>query len=173
MRRKPPGSRVQFVALPSRRTHLQIASDQFRPSPWTPPAIGWQNHDHDLFPLRLPRLKANSRTCFHARIDRYRTMQGPGIPGNLIGRAIYGVAASGYAQQDVAPSWYDPWAAPQVLVAHPAQAPSGGSFLATTAGFSPASNGGEGSGPSSAGREASCEENEPRSQRSQRCLQTQ
>ena len=29
-----------------------------------------------------------------------------------------------YAQQDVAPSWYDPWAAPQALVAHPAQAPA-------------------------------------------------
>jgi hypothetical protein len=29
-----------------------------------------------------------------------------------------------YAQQDVAPSWYDPWASPKVLVAHPAQAPA-------------------------------------------------
>jgi len=29
-----------------------------------------------------------------------------------------------YAQQDVAPSWYDPWAAPKVSVAHPAQAPA-------------------------------------------------
>ena len=29
-----------------------------------------------------------------------------------------------YAQQDVSPSWYDPWAAPNVPVAHPAQAPA-------------------------------------------------
>ncbi|MGB8065051.1 MAG: hypothetical protein WCF26_24405 [Candidatus Sulfotelmatobacter sp.] len=29
-----------------------------------------------------------------------------------------------YAQQDVAPSWYDPWAAPTTAVAHPAQAPA-------------------------------------------------
>ena len=29
-----------------------------------------------------------------------------------------------YAQQDVAPRWYDPWAAPKILVAHPAQAPA-------------------------------------------------
>jgi hypothetical protein len=29
-----------------------------------------------------------------------------------------------YAQQDVAPSWYDPWDAPKVSVAHPAQAPA-------------------------------------------------
>lgn len=28
------------------------------------------------------------------------------------------------AQQDVAPSWYDPWAAPTPAVAHPAQAPA-------------------------------------------------
>lgn len=28
------------------------------------------------------------------------------------------------AQQDVAPSWYDPWAAPAVAVAHPAPAPA-------------------------------------------------
>jgi nucleoside phosphorylase len=31
---------------------------------------------------------------------------------------------SAYAQQDVAPSWYDPWAAPNTAVAHPAQAPA-------------------------------------------------
>lgn len=29
-----------------------------------------------------------------------------------------------YAQQDVAPSWYDPWAAPSTAVAHPAPAPA-------------------------------------------------
>ena len=28
------------------------------------------------------------------------------------------------AQQDVAPSWYDPWAAPATAVAHPAPAPA-------------------------------------------------
>ena len=28
------------------------------------------------------------------------------------------------AQQDVAPSWYDPWAAPNTAVAHPAPAPA-------------------------------------------------
>lgn len=28
------------------------------------------------------------------------------------------------AQQDVAPSWYDPWAAPAPAVAHPAPAPA-------------------------------------------------
>lgn len=31
---------------------------------------------------------------------------------------------SANAQQDVAPSWYDPWAAPNAAVAHPAQAPA-------------------------------------------------
>lgn len=28
------------------------------------------------------------------------------------------------AQQDVSPSWYDPWAAPNTAAAHPAQAPA-------------------------------------------------
>ena len=36
--------------------------------------------------------------------------------------AMFSLPAS--AQQDVAPSWYDPWAAPAPAVAHPAPAPA-------------------------------------------------
>ena len=32
------------------------------------------------------------------------------------------------AQQDVAPSWYDPWAAPNAAVTHPAPAPAVADF---------------------------------------------
>ena len=42
----------------------------------------------------------------------------------LLGALFTILLLPAYAQQDVAPSWYDPWAAPKLSVAHPAQAPA-------------------------------------------------
>jgi hypothetical protein len=42
----------------------------------------------------------------------------------LLGAIFTLLLLPAYAQQDVAPSWYDPWASPKVSVAHPAQAPA-------------------------------------------------
>jgi hypothetical protein len=42
----------------------------------------------------------------------------------LLGALFTILLLPAYAQQDVAPSWYDPWAAPKVAIAHPAQAPA-------------------------------------------------
>lgn len=42
----------------------------------------------------------------------------------LLGALFTILLLPAYAQQDVAPSWYDPWAAANTAVAHPAQAPA-------------------------------------------------
>jgi hypothetical protein len=42
----------------------------------------------------------------------------------LLGALFTIVLLPAYAQQDVAPSWYDPWAAPNIGIAHPAQPPA-------------------------------------------------
>jgi hypothetical protein len=54
-------------------------------------------------------------------IGRYRGLASLAI---LVSALFTILLLPAYAQQDVAPSWYDPWAAPKVSVAHPAQAPA-------------------------------------------------
>jgi len=48
-----------------------------------------------------------------------------------------------YGQQEVDPTWYDPWAAPTTAVVHPSQPPGGRSFFSTAGSHSPVSTGGQ------------------------------
>jgi hypothetical protein len=112
------------MALSSRRINLQIASCQFRPSPWTPPAIEG----------KITTMICSRCDCHEPnRIFGGAFMNGSTGSGRCKGLASLAMLMGAlftillhpaYAQQDVAPSWYDPWAAPQALVAHPAQAPA-------------------------------------------------
>ncbi len=54
-------------------------------------------------------------------IGRYKGLASLAI---LMGALFTILLLPAYAQQDVAPSWYDPWAAPTTAIAHPAQVPA-------------------------------------------------
>lgn len=48
-------------------------------------------------------------------------MKTNGLPMTLAGLMLF--TASLYAQQEVSPSWYDPWQAPDKVTAHVSQSP--------------------------------------------------
>jgi hypothetical protein len=82
-----------------------------------------QYHDHDLFPLRRHEAKLIHGGDFMNGSIGFGRYKGLALLAILMGALFTTLVLPAYAQQDVAPSWYDPWASPTVLVAHPAQAP--------------------------------------------------
>jgi hypothetical protein len=95
---------------------LQIASDQFRLSPWTPPAIRCKI-------ANMISSRQESKSIHHGgdfmngikRTGRSRLLASTAM---LFG-AMFIMLLPAYAQQDVNPDWYDP--TPNAAVVHPAQ----------------------------------------------------
>jgi hypothetical protein len=114
---------VKLAALSCRLHILQIASYQFRLPPWTAPAI-----EGKIASMISSRCDRHESKQIHGGvlmngsigIGRYK---GLASLATLLG-ALFTILLPAYAQQDIAPSWYDPWAAPNMGIAHPAQPPA-------------------------------------------------
>ena len=106
------GTRISF--------NLQIASEQFRLSPWTPPAIGCK-----IASMISSRSECHESRSIHHRGDFMNGSKGIGRCRVLASMAMLSGAMftilllPAYAQQDVSPDWYDP--APNAAAVHPAQ----------------------------------------------------
>src|ERR1700746_3385691 len=113
-----------FAALLSRPIILQIASDQFTPPPWTPPAI--EGNITSMISSRCDchESKQIYRGAFMNGSNGIGRCKGLASLAILLGALFTSFTLPAAAQQDVAPSWYDPWAAPAIAVAHPAPAPA-------------------------------------------------
>jgi hypothetical protein len=100
--------------------NLQIASDQFRLSPWTPPAI-----ECKIACMISSRSDCHESRSIHHRGDFMNGSKGIGrcrvlaSTAMLFGAIFTILLLPAYAQQDVNPDWYDP--APNAAVVHPAQ----------------------------------------------------
>ena len=100
--------------------NLQIASEQFRLSPWTPPAIG-----SNIASMISSRCGCHESNSIHHGGDFMNGSKSIGRCQVLASMAMLSGAMftilllPAYGQQDVSPDWYDP--APNVTVVHPAQ----------------------------------------------------
>jgi hypothetical protein len=105
--------------------HLQIASQRFRLSPWTPHAIGC-----NIATIISFRGEHHESKLIHHRGDFMNGSKDIGKCRVLASLATLFAAIltilllPAYGQQEVAPTWYDPWAAPQAAVVHPAPPPA-------------------------------------------------
>jgi hypothetical protein len=107
----------------SPQINLQIASEQFRLSPWTPPAIGCKiasmiSSRSDYSELKSVQNGGDSmKTSESKAIRRSRV---PAFIAMLCGAIFTILLLPAYGQQEVDPTWYDPWAAPTAAAVHPA-----------------------------------------------------
>lgn len=141
-----PGFRPSFVILcvlgVSRfsgyrlnRPTLQTASYQFTPAPWTLPAIRCKiatmiSSRSDCRELKLVQnggdaMKTTATiatTTIGSKVARrYRALASSAM---LLGAIFTIFLLPAFGQQEVDPTWYDPWAEPHAAVAYPHQPPA-------------------------------------------------
>jgi hypothetical protein len=103
--------------------HLQIASDRFRLSPWTPPAT-----ECNITTMISRGDYHESKSIHHGGgfMNRSKSLGGCRVLAStamLFGAVFTILLLPAYGQQEVAPTWYDPWAAPNAAVVPSAQPP--------------------------------------------------
>lgn len=104
------------------RSNLQIASDSFRPPPWTLPASGCKIAAMISYPTIAVGPKSilpggdfmnGSRAIRRCRV--------PALVAMLFGAMVATLSLPAYGQQEVDPTWFDPWAAPNTAVVQTSQ----------------------------------------------------
>jgi hypothetical protein len=127
------GSR--FSGYTPNRPTLQTASYQFTPAPWTLPAIRCKiatmissrsvYHESKSVQNGGDAMKTTTTiatTTIGSKVARrYRALASSAM---LLGSILTILLLPAYGQQEVDPTWYDPWAAPHAAVAYPSQPPA-------------------------------------------------
>jgi hypothetical protein len=100
------------------QVNLQIASYQFRPSPWTLP-VSWCKMARMISSLPIT---AESKSIHHRGDSMNRSTNIRPRRFLALIAMLFGVLLlPAYGQQEVDPTWYNPWAAPNTAVVQSSQ----------------------------------------------------